>query len=168
MISIGIFDNTNYNYILKYLREILNINLVNDFKVFNAFSAKNISNYYDILVIMTDTNKTNREKIEHVIKKSKILIINNDDKELLGILSKAKLENPYIITYGFSLKSTMTISSIDELEQKVICVLQREINDIYGKTIEPREICVNKANTKFSNYKLLGIISLILVLGYII
>ena len=62
----------------------------------------------------------------------------------------------------------MTISSIDELEQKVICVLQREINDIYGKTIEPREICVNKANTKFSNYKLLGIISLILVLGYII
>ncbi len=167
MINIGIFDNTNYNYILKYLRDIFKINLVNDFKVYNAFSTKNITNEYDILVIMTDINKANREKIEHVISKSKILIINNDDKELLNILSNSKLDNPYIITYGFNLKSTMTISSIDELEQKVICLLQRDIKDIYGEVIEAREISVNKANTKFSNYKLLGIISLILVLGYI-
>lgn len=167
MISIGIFDNTNYNYILKYLREIFNINLVNDFKVYNAFSTKNISNYYDILIIMSDINKSNREKIEHVIKKSKILIINNDDQELLDILSKSNLDNPYLLTYGFNLKSTMTISSIDELEQKVICVLQRQINDIYGNKIEPKEISVNKANTKFNNYKLLGIISLIMILGYL-
>ncbi len=164
--NIGIFDNTNYNYILKFVRKNYNINLINDFKIYNAFSIKNIGRHYDVLIILSDVTEANREKIEHVISKSKILIINGDDLELYNILEKANINNSYILSYGFNTKSTITVSSIDKFEKKAICILQRSILDINNKLIEQREMCINKGESNFSDYKLLGIVSLLLILGY--
>lgn len=167
MVNIGIFDGTNYNYIINYLREVHKINIVNDFKLYNAFSTKNITNYYDILLFVTNVTDQNYNKIKHVITKSKILIINGDDKRMLELINQSKLEDVYILTYGFNGKSTITISSLDELENTVMCTLQREITNIYNNIIEPKEINISKGNSNFNNYKLLGIVTLMILLGYI-
>jgi len=165
--TIGIFDNTNYNFILNFLRKIYNINLVKDFKIYNAFSMKNIINEYDILLILADVNNINIEKIKHVITKSKILIINGEDEKLYKIIKESNLKDVYVLTYGFNSKSTLTVSSIDNLENKVVCFLQRSILNIDNELIEPKEIVVKKGNSNFSNKKLLGIIALMLKLGYL-
>ena len=167
MKTIGIFDNTNYNYILNFLRKSYNINLVNDFKIYNAFSMKNIIQEYDILLILADVNDFNADKIKHVIKKSKILIINSEDTKLFEIIKESDIKDVYILTYGFNSKSTLTVSSVDNLENKVVCFLQRSIKDINLSTVEQKEIVVNKNNSNFSNKKLLGIVALLLILGYI-
>lgn len=167
MKTIGIFDNTNYNFILNFLRKIYNINLVKDFKIYNAFSMKNIINEYDILLILADVNNINIEKIKHVITKSKILIINGEDEKLYKIIKESNLKDVYVLTYGFNSKSTLTVSSIDNLENKVVCFLQRSILNIDNELIEPKEIVVKKGNSNFSNKKLLGIIALMLKLGYL-
>lgn len=165
--TIGIFDNTNYNYILNFLRKSYNINLVNDFKMYNAFSMKNIIQEYDILLILADVNNFNIDKIKHVIKKSKILIIDGEDTRLYETIKESNIEDVYILTYGFNSKSTLTISSVDNFENKVVCFLQRSIKDINLLTIEPKEIVVNKNASNFSNKKLLGIVALLLMLGYL-
>lgn len=167
MKTIGIFDNTNYNYILNFLRKAYKINLVNDFKIYNAFSMKNIVNEYDILLILAEVNKMNIEKIKHVITKSKILIINGEDNKLYEIIKESNLNDVFVLTYGFNSKSTLTVSSIDNLENKVICFLQRGIKNINNELIEPKEIVVQKGTSNFSNEKLLGIIALMLKLGYL-
>lgn len=167
MINIGIFDGTNFNYIINYLREIYKINIVNDFKLFNAFSTKNISNHYDIVLFLSNITDENYNKAKHVISKCRILIINGDDKRIIELIKEANLSNVYILTYGFSGKSAITISSVDELENTVMCTIQRDIVNIYNSTIEAKEFVVRKGNSTFNNYKLLGIVTLMILLGYI-
>ncbi|MBE5821379.1 MAG: hypothetical protein E7311_02180 [Clostridiales bacterium] len=128
---------------------------------------KNIINEYDILLILADVNNINIEKIKHVITKSKILIINGEDEKLYKIIKESNLKDVYVLTYGFNSKSTLTVSSIDNLENKVVCFLQRSILNIDNELIEPKEIVVKKGNSNFSNKKLLGIIALMLKLGYL-
>lgn len=166
MKTIGIFDNTNYNYLINFLRKVYNINLVNDFKIYNAFSMKNIVNEYDLLLILAEVNKINYDKIKHVITKSKILIINGEDEKLYQIIKDSNLNDIYILTYGFNPKATLTVSSVDNLENKVVCFLQRGVENIYGEIIEPKEIVVKKGNSNFNNKKLLGIVALMIKLGY--
>lgn len=165
--NIGIFDGTNYNYIINYLREVHKINIVNDFKLFNAFSTKNMARNYDILLFITNITDENYNKAKHVISKAKILIINGDDKRMLQLIKEANLEEVYVLNYGFNSKSTITVSSVDELENTVMCTLQRDIINIYNTTIEPKEFSVSKGNSTFNNYKLLGIVTLMILLGYI-
>ncbi len=86
---------------------------------------------------------------------------------MLELINQSKLEDVYILTYGFNGKSTITISSLDELENTVMCTLQREITNIYNNIIEPKEINISKGNSNFNNYKLLGIVTLMILLGYI-
>lgn len=167
MINIGIFDGTNYNYIIHYLREVYKINIVNDFKLFNAFSVKNIANNYDILLFVNNVNNENYNKVKHVITKAKVLIVNNDDKKMMDIISQSNLEDVYILSYGFNSKATLTVSSVDELENTVMCNLQREITNIYNQIIEPKEFNISKGHSNFNNSKLLGIVTLMLLLGYI-
>lgn len=167
MVNIGIFDGTNFNYIINYLREVFKINIVNDFKLFNAFSTKNISNHYDILLFISKVTDQNYNKAKHVISKAKVLIINGDDKGIINLINEIKLENVYILTYGFNSKSAITVSSVDELENTVMCMLQRDIVNIYNNVVEPKEINISKGNSTFNNYKLLGIVTLMVILGYI-
>ena len=167
MVNIGIFDGTNFNYIINYLREVFKINIVNDFKLYNAFSTKNIANHYDIVLFISEVTDQNYNKAKHVISKARVLIINGDDKRMLNLIDELKLENVYILTYGFNSKSTITVSSIDELENTVMCMLQRDIVDIYDNVIAPKEINISKGNSTFNNYKLLGIVTLMMILGYI-
>lgn len=167
MVNIGIFDSTNYNYIINYLREVHKINIVNDFKLYNAFSTKNITNHYDILLLVANVTNENYNKVKHVITKSNILIINGDDPKMVDIVNSANLEDVYVLSYGFNNKSTITISSVDELENTMMCVLQREFTNIYNEVIEIKEFKISKGKSNFSDYKLLGIVTLMILLGYI-
>ena len=81
---------------------------------------KNIINEYDILLILAQVNNSNLEKIKHVITKSKILIINGEDDKLYEIIKDSNLNDVFILTYGFNSKSTLTVSSIDNLENDIL------------------------------------------------
>ncbi len=64
LVNIGIFDGTNYNYIINYLREVHKINIVNDFKLYNAFFLYIITNYYYILLFVTNFTYQNYNNIK--------------------------------------------------------------------------------------------------------
>lgn len=132
------YENINKNIVIFRKQEIeifimdintSNIKAIEDIGIdFNIF----IHNFIDL----EDQNKNSLNKL---LKKSEYLILNCDDDKWNLLIKDNK--KSIVITYGFSNKSTVTVSShsIGDLIETNIC-FQRSINTIKGNTVEPLEI----------------------------
>lgn len=59
---------------------------------------------------------------------------------LPGKITDCKAETVSAVTYGMSPQDTVTLSSVGV--EKCVLAIQREITDIFGKTIEPQELVI--------------------------
>lgn len=133
-IGIVAYENIE-NCIDKKLEKELNVNRekIFDIKEKNIENIKNIS--FETIIIAREFN--NKEILKRIIEKANYLIVNSDIKENLDMLLNMKAT---IITYGFNSKATITASSVQD-EEMIICV-QRTMQTIKGKIIEPQEFIV--------------------------
>ena len=69
-----------------------------------------------------------------------------------------------IITFGFKQKATITASSVEE---NLMVYLQREIEDVNKKVIEPQEILIKTEDSKLENnaHNAMGIGTILLIYG---
>jgi hypothetical protein len=98
---------------------------------------KNLENIKNIKLETLVINRKieNTELIERILKNTKHVIVNIDFNEELGKVNKNT------ITFGYSSKADITISSVKE-EEVMICI-QNTINSIYGEKIGEQEVKVN-------------------------
>ncbi len=89
---------------------------------------------FDIFILGKKISK-NQELVRTLAKGADYFIFNSDIKENLPLLEDLDLK---IITYGYNQKATITASSVDE--NKMMICLQRGIENIKQKKIEPQEI----------------------------
>lgn len=156
MSLIGIVsDHDNYSFIKNEIKKDNygnNIQLIN----INNESIQNMKNIRFETIVILEELKNKNDFIENILNSSKNLIINTDNNS-----SNIKIKNTtiQIITYGMNQKATVTASSIKE-ENILIC-LQRNIQNIQGKTIEIQENCRKlKENSYNKIYDLLIIYTL--------
>lgn len=95
---------------------------------------------FDIFLLGKKISK-NQELVRTLAKGADYFIFNSDIKENLPLLEDLDLK---IITYGYNQKATITASSIDE--NKMMICLQRGIENIKQKKIEPQEIEIEVTN----------------------
>lgn len=89
---------------------------------------------FDIFILGKKISKS-QELVRTLAKGADYFIFNSDIKENLPLLEDLDLK---IITYGYNQKATITASSVDE--NKMMICLQRSIENIKQKKIEPQEI----------------------------
>lgn len=131
---IGIVINENVEKsINKKIEDCLEIKEENLFNI-KEKNIENIKNIHFETILLTRKFK-DEENLKKLIEKTNYLIVNTDIKENLNMLKNIKAN---IITYGFNSKATITTSSVED-EEIIICI-QRAIQDIDGKIIEPQEI----------------------------
>ena len=95
---------------------------------------------FDIFLLGKKISK-NQELVRTLAKGADYFIFNSDIKENLPLLEDLDLK---IITYGYNQKATITASSVDE--NKMMICLQRSIENIKQKKIEPQEIEIEVTN----------------------
>ena len=109
----------------------------------NIENLKNIK--FQIIIINSDLSKFENllEEVGIIIRNSEYVIINSDLDIKVDISDSIRKK---IITCGLNQKSTVTVSSITE--ERVLIDLQREIETIDNKIIEPEEkMATNYGNT---------------------
>lgn len=115
-------------------------------------SLKNLKNIKFEYVIFLENIIFNEEEYKYmnkIISKAKYLIINGDIE--IEILKKIKIEKKIkLITFGFNLKSTITISSISD--EKIIVCFQRNIEKNNGELIEYQEKQIIKEQNEKNIY----------------
>lgn len=127
------------------------------------------------IVIYTDrtdsadesNNKDYSEKMKRVfslISEKGVAIINDDDNDLIGLLSGMKHR---FVTYGFNTKASITTSSIGDSVFKggFICCLQDPISTHKGKVIEPQEYKLNIEAGEFDSHNVLAAASFAIING---
>lgn len=167
---------TKYGFDLVYKnsRGIINFysNKLSQLVIINM-NKKNLESYGiiglepDILLIdQLDEIGYNSGLFSKEFAKCKYYIINSDDENWTS-LGLEDIEG-IVVTYGFNLKSTITLSSynIDSTTKANIC-LQRDLITIGGKKIEPFEFTLEiDCKMKDNIYPLIGVSALLLILGY--
>ena len=131
--------------------------------VINDKSAENIRNikFQAILVMTLDEIIDKKEIAYKIFNNSEYLVMNADVN-----LGSFKLINKEvkIITFGFKQKATITASSVEE---NLMVYLQRKIEDVNKKVIEPQEILIKTADSKLENnaHNAMGIGTILLIYG---
>lgn len=144
-------DEANFKTALeKHLKEIGRKAIV---VAINEKSINNIKNIHFETIIVD----RNIKGLNQILKNTKYLILNADSVNT----NQFHNMNLTVITYGFSNKSTITASSIEE--EKVLICLQRGINSSKNTPIEPQEISLNKIESEKNEYlyMIIGTIMLI-------
>ena len=100
----------------------------------SIFNIKNV--HFETIVLDRNIKEGYESDLNEIIKSARYLIINIDSVDI----AKIKNVDLTIITYGFSSKSTITASSVED-DGLLIC-LQRSIEGIYGQIVEPQELCI--------------------------
>lgn len=97
----------------------------------------NINKYFnreiDVLVIEDKTIKN--KDLELLCNHSKYILVQDNVNLNIQLKNEAN-----IITFGFNHKSTVTVSSISE--EKIILCIQRKIESLNHKLIEPQEMII--------------------------
>lgn len=110
-----------------------------DFIYLDLSTIENLKNVkFDIILISNLRKYEKSNNFKKILSNASITVINADIKENLGVLDNLK---GTVITYGFNSKATITASSVNESNIS-ICV-QRVIENIEGKKIEPIEYVEN-------------------------
>lgn len=160
---IGIYAKENDNNFIK--NELCKNSKNNKFEVFNINqkSLENLKNVkFDILIIKEDISNLIKKSnyIDNIIKKATYIIVNNDIKNNKILLE----QNINTITYGFNIKSNLTISSIKE-DNILICV-QNKIKDINKKIIEEQEVSIKiKKHNINKLYNIMAIFTILTIYG---
>ena len=119
----------------------------------NIDNIKNVK-FETILICSNCINEDKNNILKYLLSKAKYILVNSDIVNLENLEKVSGI----IITYGFKAKSTITMSSVSE-ETMVVCV-QREFDNINGKTIEPQEICINATKLLGNKYCKMGSLAL--------
>ena len=119
------------------LNKVITKKMVNDCDIL-FIKDKNIENTKNIKLETLVLNRSveNDEIMSKIMKNSKNLILNLDLNENLQYEDSCN-----VISYGYSSKSDITVSSVEE-DELLICV-QHTIKSMFDKVIEPQEIKVN-------------------------
>lgn len=142
----------------KHIKDILKQKIENENVVF--INEKNIENIKNIKFKIIVLNKgIDNKNIKNILLNAEYLILNSDINVKIDLIENLDLK---VITYGFNSKSTVTASSVTE-EEMLICV-QRNIINIKGKKIEPREINIEK-DIMLDNYDNMYIMCLAIIYG---
>lgn len=132
MIYIG-FISKNKN--IELVKELNNLEV----QAINIKSEKDIENKkIDILVI--EDCLIDKKVINNILNNIKYLIIQDNINDLQLELDR----EINVITFGFNHKSTVTISS--RTEDNIVICIQRTINRINNKEIQPQEIKIENLN----------------------
>ena len=129
----------------------------------NEKTIENIKNVHFDTILIKEFNHNIMKKIQELAKllnQAKYVIINTDISENLSMLKEI---DTMVITFGFNQKSTITASSVKE-DNVLICV-QRTIQTIEKKEIEPQEISIERYNEKVDIYGIMGISALSFLYG---
>lgn len=135
------------------LNKIIDKEIVNNCDIM-FIKEKNIENIKNIKLETIILNQTieNLEIMNKIISNTKNIILNVDLNE-----NKIECEKDKLISFGYSSKSDITVSSVEE-DEVLICI-QNTINSIYGKKVEPQEIKVN-VKSDINIYNIMIIIAL--------
>lgn len=161
MSFIGVIcENKNENYINQILVKNLENKNIIFLKEENIDNLKNIK--FETIIIMSNNKKLFLKKdiVKSITQKVKYLIINADEDIDLSMLENVSIS---VITYGFNSKSTITASSVKD-DGILLCV-QRSIENIFGREIEPQEIIIEKENTKIGTSVIMAISTILLLYG---
>lgn len=108
-----------------------------------------------VAVMLGVTNRFKEQKFTNSI----IGICESSDKEAVEIFSKSPIA---VISCGMGTKNTVTVSSIKE--NTALVTFQRNLTDIYGKTIEPAEYKI-KLKGKYSEFSVMASTAILLLHG---
>ena len=138
MSFIGIVDNEKtVNQIKKEIKTKIQKNI--EIIAINNKSIENLSKIkFETIVI---NKKIDNKIMRELLKKAEFLILNSDIEIDKSIIEGINIKT---ITYGMHHKTTITASSIGE-EEIIICI-QREIEGIERKKIEPQEVNIKIKN----------------------
>lgn len=155
MVLVGIITNEKSK---KYINKIVKDQVNNsNFQIvyITEESIENMKNIrFDTIIINKEIE--NLESLKENLINAKYIIINSDLNIDLRILEGA---NSLIITYGFNLKSTITMSSITE-DSVQICVQRNILNN--KQNIEQQEISLKKEE-EIDVYNIMLLIALLLI-----
>lgn len=159
----------------SYLRELSKNNIETAIIYINDESIRfinNISIEFDIILFYMDNNnlrflETNKDNFSHAIrhiKKDGFLLINSDILLFQDILEGKAL---HFVTYGFNSKANITASSVGDghSEEFFLCSLQRPNINIRKEVAEPQEFKFKRFYPNASDYEMLAVIALAIVLG---
>jgi len=161
MSFIGIIcESKNENYIKQVLTKSLKNEKIVILDKDNIESLKNI--IFETIAIFTSNNEIlyKKDRVKNFIQKSNYLIINADETMNLEIFQDVNVK---VITYGFNSKSTITASSVRD--ENILLCIQRIIQNLQGKMIEPQEISIQKKNAKMGTNIILGLATIQLLYG---
>ena len=156
---IGIITNKNneedYSIELKkFIDNSINIIYINNTNIDNF---RNVS--FSTILLCYDYKSVfeNKDSIRKLVSNSKKFIVNTDISSNYELLDNLDID---VITYGFNNKATINFSSN---EDDVILCIQRNINNIKCKVIEPQDIKINCKNNLKNVYEKQGISILFLI-----
>ena len=129
---------------------------------------------FDVIIFTDKADEIDEDKVENYKKIMKktfsllnekgIAIVNSDDNDLSSFLSGIK---HYIVTYGFSLKASITTSSVGDpmAKDNIMCCLQRTIHTKNGKALEPQEFKIKADLNGVDTYNVLAAATFALING---
>ena len=102
---------------------------------------KNVSNYRNVKfeTILIDEILEDSIDLQKILNNAEYIIVNSDIKKNFGVLNDI---NANVITYGFTEKSTVSISSVED--ENIMLSIQRGIKRKDGIEIEKQEISIKK------------------------
>ena len=157
MAFIGILtDSSHEPYLKQNLSEIIKHNQI---LFLTQESLKNVKNIKFQVIILGKKITKQQQELRQLLEKTQYLIFNADRTENTEILKDLSF---HLITYGFNSKATITASSVEE--QKMMICLQRGIQNIEGRSIEPQEIEIS-LEKEADSYAVMEMISLKLLFG---
>jgi len=169
------FIEGNGEVLSSYLKELSKNNIELAIIYINDESIKFINNIltdFDIMLFYMDNNnlkflEANKDSFSHAIdhiKKEGFLIINSDILIFSEILEGKAL---HFVTYGFNSKANITASSVGDgfSEEFFQCSLQRPNINIKKGVVEPQEFKYRRFYATASDYEMLAVIALGIVLG---
>lgn len=157
MAFIGILtDSSHEPYLKQNLSEIIKHNQI---LFLTQESLKNVKNIKFQVMILGKKITKQQQELRQLLEKTQYLIFNADRTENTEILKDLSFHS---ITYGFNSKATITASSVEE--QKMMICLQRGIQNIEGRSIEPQEIEIS-LEKEADSYAVMEMISLKLLFG---
>lgn len=128
------------------------------FTIFESNQLKEVNLNRGIVIFH---NPEDLSEIPPILSDNLTYIVEEEDKTALLVLNRL---NSVTITYGMSLKATITLSSIND--ERAVISLQRETFDLKGQKLLPKEITAEICS-KIDDNELMLIATILLISGEI-
>lgn len=172
MISVGFIESDKKFTALEIFNQICNLGKL-DIVSYNISKTDLSNNYYQtqkLNVLVLDNSDYLKDKnvndfLKNNVNEKGIIILNIDDKNNIKLI---KGLNSVFITYGFDTKSSVTASSVQEIEyfDEIQYCIQRTIPTLLGDKIEQQEFRTIINHFRFADTcKILAAISAALICG---